>query len=387
MAEASLIGMGAIARLAFEGRDAGPLADMLMARANAPGGDPAALIDLATVLYSHGRRDEAGDLMQAALAVQRDYRVVHGAGTGPRLLAFVTAGDFMANTPLDFMLEGSDAVLLLRYVDAGTEALDDLPAHDMAFLAIGEAPETRGVLARMARLLASYHGPVLNRDAARIAALTRDGVGDSLSDAPGILAPPSHPVPRGAAAAAAAELGFPLLVRPVGSHAGQGLHRVAGLAELDAALAGAGDEVYLTPFIDYRGPDGRYAKMRIVFLNGRAFPCHMAVSDHWMVHYLNAGMAEDAEKRALEAGWMAGFEGFAARHATAFATLRQRIGLDYFGIDCAEAPDGRLLVFEADVAMIVHGMDDPQLFPYKAPAMQALFRAMLAAAGGVARPN
>ena len=38
-------------------------------------------------------------------------------------------------------------------------------------------------------------------------------------------------------------------------------------------------------------------------------------------------------------------------------------------------PDGRLLLFEADVAMIVHSMDEPDLFPYKGPKMKALFEA------------
>ena len=75
---------------------------------------------------------------------------------------------------------------------------------------------------------------------------------------------------------------------------------------------------------------------------------------------------------------MASFdEGFAARHAGAFAAMTEAFGLDYFGIDCAEAPDGRLLVFEADVAMIVHDMDPPDLYPYKGPAMRRLFDGFL----------
>ena len=61
--------------------------------------------------------------------------------------------------------------------------------------------------------------------------------------------------------------------------------------------------------------------------------------------------------------------------------LAERVGLDYFGIDCGETPEGELLIFEADVAMIVHAMDPPDLFPYKRPQMRKVFdafRAMLA---------
>ncbi|HET9019515.1 MAG TPA: hypothetical protein VFN46_08015, partial [Acetobacteraceae bacterium] len=75
----------------------------------------------------------------------------------------------------------------------------------------------------------------------------------------------------------------------------------------------------------------------------------------------------------------------ARRHAEALASIGEWAGLDYFQIDCAELPDGRLLLFEADVAGIVHMMDPPALFPYKPPQMRrvmAAFGDMLAGAAG-----
>jgi hypothetical protein len=105
-----------------------------------------------------------------------------------------------------------------------------------------------------------------------------------------------------------------------------------------------------------------------------------------MVHYLSAGMAEDPARRAEEAAWMASFDtDFAQRHRDAFEALHRRIGLDYFGIDCAEHPDGRLLLFEADVAMIVHDLDPEDVFPYKKPAMRRLFAAFQAELARAAR--
>ncbi|TMV76858.1 tetratricopeptide repeat-containing protein, partial [Thioclava sp. BHET1] len=116
-----------------------------------------------------------------------------------------------------------------------------------------------------------------------------------------------------------------------------------------------------------------------------AYPSHLAISDHWIVHYLSAGMASDPAKRAVEADWMARFDqDFATRHAAAFAALNRLFGLDYFGIDCAETRDGRLLIFEVDTAMIVHDMDDPEIFPYKQIAMRRLFEGFL---GMVAQTN
>ena len=98
-----------------------------------------------------------------------------------------------------------------------------------------------------------------------------------------------------------------------------------------------------------------------------------------MIHYLNAGMAESAEKRAEEAQFMADFESdFAQRHAQAFAEIHQRTGLDYVGIDCGETLDGKLLIFEVDSDMIVHAMDPVDMFPYKQAPMEKLFAAFRA---------
>jgi hypothetical protein len=132
----------------------------------------------------------------------------------------------------------------------------------------------------------------------------------------------------------------------------------------------------VSQFVDYRGADGLFRKYRIAFVDGRPFACHMAVANHWMLHYLNAGMEQSAEKRAEEAGWFASFDAtFAARHREGFRALHERIGLEYFVIDCGETPTGELLVFEADTAMVVHAMDSPELFPYKRPQMLRVFKA------------
>ncbi len=96
-----------------------------------------------------------------------------------------------------------------------------------------------------------------------------------------------------------------------------------------------------------------------------------------MVHYLNADMELFEERRRDEANWFANFHDFVARHQKAMKALPDLIGLDYFAIDCAEAKDGELLVFEVDVAMIVHALDSEILFPYKKPAMAELSEGFL----------
>ncbi len=172
---------------------------------------------------------------------------------------------------------------------------------------------------------------------------------------------------------------FPLLIRPVGSHGGKNLERIAGPAELAKYLkdlAIGTDAFFLASFIDYRSADGLFRKYRIVLIDGVPFLCHMALSEQWKIHYVNVGMAESAEKRADEERAMANFDqGFARRHSAAFAKLRERFRLDFLVIDCGESPDGRLVLFEAETAMIIHNLDSPALYPYKQPQMVRVFRA------------
>jgi glutathione synthase/RimK-type ligase-like ATP-grasp enzyme len=382
---APCLGYAAIIRLAYAGENLSGLTRELVARVQGAAVDPGALLDLATLLICQGG-DLAveGKIMQKnAIAVQKSYEITHGTGLGLRVLAFVTAGDFMVNTPIDFLLHGSDAVLILHFVDEQTADLADLPPHDVAFMAIGESPETLGVLARMGALLRDYSGRCFNAATDKVAGLCRDGVAQMLAGEASIFAPFTVRLDRAdvVEALVADDMAYPVVLRPVGSHAGAGMARVLGAGDLaDWLRMTDAPEVFLAPFIDYRGADGLYAKQRVVLIQGRPFASHLAASAHWMVHYLNADMTEHADRRAAEADWMAGFDAdFAARHAQAFAALYRLVGLDYFGMDCAELPDGRLLIFELDVAMIVHDMDSAAVFPYKKPVMHKLFAGFLGA--------
>jgi len=69
------------------------------------------------------------------------------------------------------------------------------------------------------------------------------------------------------------------------------------------------------------------------------------------------------------------------------AAMAERIGLDYFTVDCAENKRGELLIFEADNTAVVHNMDSPQVFPYKPVQMRAVFEAFAAMLYRRARDN
>jgi hypothetical protein len=105
----------------------------------------------------------------------------------------------------------------------------------------------------------------------------------------------------------------------------------------------------------------------------------MAIADRWDIWYLNAGMSNSASKRLEEETFMRTFDDdFAIRHRSALAAMAERVGLDYFTIDCAENKRGELLIFEADNTAVVHNMDSPEVFPYKPPQMRKIFEAFTA---------
>jgi hypothetical protein len=168
---------------------------------------------------------------------------------------------------------------------------------------------------------------------------------------------------------------FPLIARPVDSHAGRGLVKLDTAWAIHAYMAEQrAAEFFLSPYVDYRSADGQFRKYRIIFVDGRPHPCHMAIADQWSVWYYNAGMAVSPAKRSEEEQFMSAFgEQFVRRHEPALTAMAERFGLEYVGIDCAELKDGRLVVFEADISLAVHDMDPPDLYPYKNRPTQELF--------------
>jgi len=382
---APIVGLSVFAQMIFNQQDLNPIWNALVEAASNDPPDPGALLNMSMLLQLSGQPEPGLDLQHQALAMTRVFKRVHGDGSGLRVLAIVTPGDFMANTPLDFLLSGSNATAYFVYVTAEGQLPDEIPDHDIAFFAIGESTANFQTLLGVAPALAGWPRPIINSSALTIAGLTRDGVCEMCAGIPEVLAPSTAQVLREGVQAIADGLAplsdflepgtFPIIIRPIDSHAGRNLEKMDSASDLKAYLAAkTGENFYITQFIDYSGPDGLFRKQRVAFLKGKPFISHMAVSEHWMVHYLNASMDEKPELRAEEAAFMDGFDqGFAVHHSKAFEGLYRAFGLEYFAIDCAELPDGRLLLFEADIAMIIHALDSPELYPYKPRAMAKLF--------------
>lgn len=376
--------MVSLMRRAEAGENLLPLGQALLARALRNPRDAHACLDFSTVLLLTGNCEHGLAVQDQAIRLQSLYALPARRTAGLRLLVLMGPGDLMANTPVELLVEDTDVSLHLLYLRPDAEWPDTVPDHDVALVAVGESDDSQPLLARLAGYLADWPRPLINRPEC-IARLSRDGVSATLRGAPGIEMPATVRVGRTelraladgdrSLAAVLPDGGYPVIVRPVGSHAGTQLEKLAAAEDLAGYLGCSGaDSFYLSRFVDYRSADGRFRKYRIVLIEGKPYLCHLAVSEHWMIHYANAGMHGSSEKRAEEARCMERFDAdFAVHHAAALQAIHERMELPYVGIDCAETPEGRLLVFEVDNSMVVHALDSDDLFPYKKPAMDKVF--------------
>lgn len=344
-------------------------------------------MNLATAFFAIGLRDMGLSIQAEALRMQRSYALPAEQQPAKfRLLMIMAPGDIAENTPLDCMLEGSDIDLLYYYATSDAPLPASLPPHDALFVAMADAQVNRPILAALEIALRGYGKPVINAPR-HIPNTERSTASQLLQGVPGLLMPPTCEVSRTSLAAIASGAcpldsvlaggQFPIILRPVGSQAGRDLARIEDSQGISAYLANVpATAFYMSRFIDYSGDDGVFRKYRIALIAGQPFACHMGVSTHWMIHYINAGMYEDAAKRAEEARFMADFADFARRHAGALQAIAARTQLDYVSIDCAETRAGELLIFEVDHVMVVHAMDSEALFPYKQVHMRKVRQAM-----------
>ncbi|HCA26716.1 MAG TPA: RimK family alpha-L-glutamate ligase [Betaproteobacteria bacterium] len=379
-----LMGLATLMRMAFSGVDLAPLGAELIKRAERNPNDANALMDLSTILQLKFNPEISLATQAQALEIQQLYHLPASGPAGIRLLAIMGPGELMSNAPLEFLLEGSDVALDMLYVAPNLPFPSSLPDHDLVFVGVGESDRNRPLLKQLEQVMASWPRPVLNAPD-RIVRTSRDNACALLKSAPGVVMSISarierqalEQVGRGALSITTVleEGDFPIIVRPIDSHAGRGLEKIDDPNAIADYLQTMPDSAfYVARFVDYRGPDGLFRKYRIVLIGGRPFAGHMGISEHWMIHYLNAGMTENAAKRAEEARFMADFEeDFARRHKNALNAIAERMALDYLVIDCAETADGRLLVFEVDTGAVIHAMDPVDIFPYKQLPMRKVF--------------
>jgi tetratricopeptide (TPR) repeat protein len=284
----------------------------------------------------------------------------------PAFRALALFAPFVGNTPVEF---------LFRDCAYQTSILSLLPGSrpDIALLAleadvvvnlVSDADQGAEALPLALAIARSLGKPVVN-DPAKIRNTTRDATARALADVEGCRVPRTIRIGAGEGLPGGLELAFPLLARQAGMHGGDVFEKLDDVAALTAFLAARADhDRYVIDYVDYRSKDGFFRKYRFLFVGEEILPYHLAIGDDWKLHrdateMRSCAWMQDEEERFLRAPGQV----FGASRYQALRVIRDRIGLDYFGIDCGLDADGHLVVFEVNASMLVH--DQNPEFPYK----------------------
>jgi len=264
--------------------------------------------------------------------------------------------------------------------------LPDLGGYECVLNLVTDPDQHPKTLERLQKLARGYTGRLINRPE-MLLKTTRDQVAKRLSGIEGLRVPSLvrlHNPRPGAASAAAAKAGqsFPIIVRRPGTHTGEIIALVNNAEELDAAAAGHG-HFFLIEFANFRSDDGLYRKYRLWSFGGLTIFRHLLATDNWNVHvkertrfmrWRDDLIAEEQRVLDRPEGALPGFV-----HKV-FDAVKERMKLDFFGMDFGIDRDGRIVLFEANATMNFFPLVADPRFAYleqiRRPASQA-FMAML----------
>lgn len=258
-----------------------------------------------------------GRLVAALAKRGHEPQVVPWAGLGARISR---AGDTFLPAPL----ADSDIVAVRGMPGAG-----------------GDAARLEEVVFRMDVLgrLAARGTPIVNSPRALEVAIDKY-LSLSLLAAAGLPVPETR-VAQGpaAAAAAAADLGTPCVLKPLFGSRGRGLERFETPAAVASAVAGTGTVSYLQEFVPHAGWD-----VRILVVGAEWFAIRrVAAAGDWRTNVSLGGRPEPFQPPA---DWVS----LAVRAAAAVAA-------EVAGVDILPARDGRVLVLEVNAVPGWRGLE------------------------------
>ncbi len=306
-------------------------------------------------------------------------------GTKPpvTLLQLVSSGG--GNIPTPALLDERTfltSVIVADYLDPSMA----LPPHQLIFNAIGDADLCEPALEAAARLVARTTAPVIN-DPRAVKKTGRIDNARRLGELPGVVTPQTvcmarEPLagPGGTTAVADHGFTFPLLLRSPGYHTGRNFILVERASDLAAAAASLpGDNLLVIAYLDARGDDGNARKYRVMMIDGQIYPLHLAISRNWKVHYFTSDMADKPDHRAEEARFLSDMPAALGDQAmTALQRICDALGLDYAGVDFGLAPNGELLLFEANATMVIAVPDANERWNYRRTAINRIIDAVVA---------
>ena len=337
---------------------------------------------LGAVLSDLGERDAAREHFRKGFRGHAISTLPYRGSAPPmRLLQLVSSGG--GNIPTALFLDDTrfqTTVVVADHLDPSMR----LPPHHLIFNTIGDADLCEDALLAACHIAAAAEVPVIN-DPHAVMKTGRVANSERLSAVPDVRTARTMLVdrnrlagPDGAGLLVESGFTFPLLLRSPGYHTGRNFVRVAERGELAAAASGLpGKDLLAIEFLDARGPDGKARKYRVMMIEGRLYPLHLAISEDWKVHYFTSDMADKEDHRQEEAQFLADMPSVLGDTAMrALEVIGDTLGLDYAGVDFGLDGDGKVLLFEANATMVIARPGNAPHWAYRHAAVDRLLAAV-----------
>ncbi len=250
-----------------------------------------------------------------------------------------------------------------------------------------ESIAAEGSLAGLIEAVDGFGVPVVNHPSQAMST-ARDATAKLLEDIPGIRMPKTRrfsSVGKSTAQLIAEierQFAYPLITRSLSSQEGKGMTKVDSPEALRAVLeAGLLEQFFVTEFVDSRGGNEFYRKVRAAFVRDEMVVVRVDHDTQWKIYarksdervafYLSNAHLLAAEKRIC-----ADPERELGRTAVlALRAIRDRIPLDVFGVDFDVDAAGELVFYEANATMNLLSTARPEV-PYPPEANERLLQAM-----------
>lgn len=143
---------------------------------------------------------------------------------------------------------------------------------------------------------------------------------------------------------------YPVIFRQAGDHGGKSTIRIDDETEQFYEFILDGREYYLTQFVEYADKEGIYAKYRLMVVDGEVYLRHIVFAKKWMVHAKNE-LNDQKTKKAYATLAKNFSKEIKPKIQPIITEIHNRLGLDYFGIDCNIDEEMNLLAFEINASM------------------------------------
>ena len=331
---------------------------------------------IAYVLMEMGEEEKAMRHQELGFKNQNIFVLPYRGKIPPvNLLLLVSAAG--GNIPLLHHMDDrifSTTVVAVEYFDTSSP----LPPHHVIFNAAGDADLCQTAMEQIEKIIARTTGPVINMPSA-VKVTGRVNNSRRLGEIPGVVTPKTETIKRERLTPeflSGIGFKFPLLIRRPGCHTGKFFLRIENEKDLNGAVRNLpGEELTVIEYLKTRDAardaDGYVRKYRVMFIDGEMYPVHAAVSHDWKVHYFTADMKNNREHCEEDARFLAGMpETLGLTAMGALSQIRQKLGLDYAGVDFGLNEQGEILLFEANAAMVVNPPDQDPQWDYRREPIQ-----------------